>query len=192
MTSERKGRTPGQPTDTTDISESEYKRILMSLVEHWRLFFELLWESGVRVGEALAIKKSDLENNGVWITREKRRDHPRDFIGLSSGLFIRLKIYASHFKGIMLFPYTASAAWLALKKAAKAAGIKRNIHPHSFRHAFGYRAINLKLGDDVSAANQLGIVQRMMGHTRQTSTLVYTKPRQEDVDEAFKRMNQER
>jgi integrase len=177
-------RLPGKQTDTEPLSEFEYKMILAHMAAHWRLFFELLWETGLRVSEALAITRADLVDNGVWITREKRADHRRDHLPISPGLYSRLKIEANH--NGRLFPYTSAAAWLACRNAGKA--VNRNIHPHNFRHSFGYRAVNTDFKDKTPLAH-MKRVQEMMGHVSAASTQVYTNATKEDVRDGFRTMN---
>lgn len=184
-------RPAGQPTDQEPLELFEYNLLITHFNKpHWRFCCEILWETGVRIGEALAIKRQDIENHGVWITREKRDDHPRDFIPLSPSLYGRLKAAypVAYAREPLIFPFTAAAAWLAIKKAAAAAGIRRSIHPHSFRHGFGYRAMKANLPGK-TPLEQAGVVQKMLGHVSINSTLVYTKPTQKDIDEAFHRLN---
>jgi integrase len=177
----------GKQTDTEPITEIEYRLVLTKLADHWRLFCELLWETGIRVGEALDVEKKDLEKHGVWITREKRADRLRELLSLSDSLYSRLYSYARYRRSDKVWPYTPQAAWLAIKKAAKDADCRTTIHPHSFRHAFGYRVINADLGAKTPAAH-LRIAQELLGHKDSRSTLVYTQPTKADVEEARRKI----
>jgi integrase len=174
-------------TDTQPLTEWEYKLLLTKLAEHWRLFCELLWETGIREGEALAVQRTDFEKHGVWITRLKRADKLRELLPLSDSLYSRLKSHTFYSHTTLVWPYTAAAAWLAIKKAAAAAGCRSTIHPHSFRHAYGYRLMNTDLGAKTPAAH-LRMAQEAMGHKDSRSTLVYTMPTQADIEQARKRM----
>jgi len=100
------------------------------MASHWQLFYDLLWEAGIRTGEALSAMKPDLTDGGIWITREKRRGHLRDFIPLSPTIYDRLiaHSYYSHTQG-RLFPST----W------AGSLHIKRSCEEG--RHLHGRRAI---------------------------------------------------
>ena len=181
-------RPSGQITDTEPLELWEYEAIIVNLEPHWQLFYSLLWETGIRVSEALRLTRKDFENMGVWIIRSKRKDHPRERLPLSVGLFSRFQSLFLSTKRQVVFPYTASAAWLALKRAAAKAGVRGSIHPHSFRHGFGHRAAHANLGGG-NALEQLAIIQRMMGHQSIESTSRYTKATQRDIDAAFRRLN---
>ena len=159
----------------------EYYLLLTHLADHWRLFFELLWETGIRIGEALAIERKDFQDAGVWITREKRADHLREHIPLTGGLYSRLRIHSLSHKEVRVFPYTSSAAWLALKKAAAQSGVRKTMHPHLFRHGMWFRARQ--------AGNDIAVVQRLLGHKDMSSTQRYFKATQAEINEARKKLN---
>lgn len=181
-------RPSGQITDLEPLERQEYLLILSHLAAHWRLFYELLWETGIREGEALAIERKDLQDGGVWVTRTKRKDHLLEHLPLSRGLYSRLRILSLQHKDTHVFPFTASAAWLALKKACATAGVRKTIHPHLFRHGFGHRAVKANLAPG-NAMDQAAVIQKMMGHKDIKSTLRYIKATKAEVKDAFQKLN---
>jgi integrase len=181
-------RPKNQLTDTEPLESWEYELIISQLPDHWKMFYELLWQTGVRVGEALAILKTDVVDNGVWIISEKRKDKLRVHIPLSPGLYNRLVAHIHYKRGSKVFPFSPSGAWLALKEACKKGNVRTTIHPHSFRHGFGYRAMKADLGAS-SALDHLRTVQRMMRHTSIRSTEIYTTVTKNDVIDAYKKIN---
>jgi len=174
-------RPPGQLTDTEPLELWEYDLIISKLEPHWQLFYALLWETGIRVSEALKINKRDFENMGVYVTRSKRKDHPRDHLPLSVGLYSRFQSLFQLTKRQVVFPFTASAAWLALKKACAAAGIRGSIHPHSFRHGMGTRARQ--------AGYDIAVVQRILGHKDMRSAERYFKATRSEHEAAIRKLN---
>lgn len=183
-------RPKNQLTDTTPIEEWEYDLIMAKLPEHWRLFYEILWQTGIRLQEGLAILKTDLEKEGVWIIRTKRSDHPREHLPLTLDLYNRLMSRTRYMRGTRVFQLSPSGAWLALKKACRSAGVRETIHPHSFRHSVGYRLSNANLGSKTLLA-QAKIVQRSLGQKRLSSAERYFDPPQVRVTDALKKINEE-
>ena len=174
-------RPRGQITDTEPLELWEYTLIMAVLPPHWQLFYQLLWETGIRVSESLKLKRHDLENTGVWFTRTKRKDHPRQYLPLSLGLYTRIRSWLELSPRLVIFPYTASAAWLALKKACVKAGVRQSVHPHSFRHGLGTRARQ--------AGYDIAVVQRLLGHLSIRSTERYFKATRGEVEDAARKLN---
>jgi len=174
-------RPPGQITDTEPLEVWEYELIIAKLEPHWQLFYALLWETGIRVTEALKLTRKDFENMGVWVTRSKRKDHPREHLPVSVGLFSRFRSLFQLTKGQRVFPYTASAAWLAVKRACSVAGVRQSIHPHSFRHGLGTRARQ--------AGYDIAVVQKLLGHKDMRSTERYFKATKSEIEAAFRELN---
>ena len=177
-------RPKGQITDTEPLEKNEYMLLLMHLAPHWRLLCELLWELGLRIGEALMLtrKDFDLANGGLMITSEKREDHLRVFMPVNRALLIRLYSFAQSHKEEQVFPFSQSGVWRALKAAAVKAGIRKSIHAHSFRHGMGFRLRQ--------AGNDIAVVQRVLRHKQMSSTEHYFKATQSEVDATLRKVNQ--
>jgi integrase/recombinase XerD len=175
-------RPSGKPTDTEPLEEEEYRKLIPHLKAHWQMFYELLWQTGIRVNEGLSLTKTDLEDGGIWIVREKRPRNPlRDWLPLTPELYQRIYDYCHRAHRDLIFPYTPQAAWAAIRKAGIHAGVRKTLHPHLFRHGLGHRAER--------AGISIPQIQRMLGHSNIKSTYVYVKPTKSETVEAFKQLN---
>lgn len=175
-------RAAGNPTDIQPVQEWEKTLLMPHLPEHWQNVFELLWQTGIRIAEALEIRRSDLENGGVYIVRKKRKDKRRDFMPITPELYEKLQETARTQKLAHIFPFTQAGAWAALKLAAKKAGVRESIHPHCFRHGMGYRAMKATGGD-------LAMVKEILGHMDIRSTQRYINPPLYEVQNTLRNLN---
>lgn len=136
-----------------------------------KLLVKLLYSAGLRVGEAVSLKACDLEpeRNIGWV-RGGKGNKDRLFI-IAETIKEELKEFVNGrlsnewvFKGCRGHLSTQSA-YLIVKRAARKAEIKKNVHPHMLRHSFATHLI--EDGYDVAA------VQFLLGHTRTETTMVY-------------------
>jgi integrase len=65
------------------LTDLELARLVAALPEQWRLFFEFLGESGLRIGEAIEVRRRDFDLDGRWL--HVRRRFYRGKIGLPKG-----------------------------------------------------------------------------------------------------------
>ena len=145
-----------------------------------RAILEVLYASGIRVSELINLKQSSLlfdeELIMVFGKGSKERLVP---IGRSAREWVttyqretRLHIAKPHRSHDYLFlnsrggRITRRSIWNIVSKYAKGAGIKREVHPHTFRHSFATHL--LEGGADLRA------VQEMLGHADIATTQIYT------------------
>lgn len=123
-------------------------------------FFQLLWYTGMRLGEALALTKSDfdLENKTVRISKSYQRIKGRDVITppktpasnrtiqISSFLCEQMKFYFSTIYGLKdnqrIFTISKSFVHHELDRGCKIAGVPR-IRVHDIRHSHVSALIDL-------------------------------------------------
>lgn len=158
--------------DAIDLSKPEGMRN--------KAMLETLYGSGLRVSELTSLKISNLHLDIEFIKilgkGNKERLVP---IGSEAIKFIRIyleeiRVHISIKPGKEDFlflnrrgnPLSRVMVFLIIKDLAKAAGISKNISPHTFRHSFATHLI--EGGADLRA------VQEMLGHESITTTEIYT------------------
>jgi len=145
-----------------------------------RAMLELMYSCGLRVSELVQLPLSGLYFD-VGFVRVVGKGNKERLVPVGSEAVKQVKLYREHVRsrvvpakgaGDILFlnrrggGLSRVMVFLVLKDLAAKAGIKKNIHPHTFRHSF---ATHL-----VEAGADLRAVQEMMGHKSITTTEIYT------------------
>jgi len=142
--------------------------------KHYRAWFLclFLWNTGVRVSEALSVKVGDIDLRGRALTVRtlKRKDHVR-VIPLKAEFVGETAVWINQ-NGLkrddLIFSFTRRTALNYVKIACREAGIEdERCHPHTFRHSF---AINC-----IIQGVPVTVLQMWLGHRDITKTLIYTR-----------------
>ena len=135
-----------------------------------KLMIKLMYSAGLRLSELVNLKVEDIDfDMGVgWVRKGKgRKDRP--FVlarSLAHELSEHIKECGSWlFEGRNKRHIHARCIQEIVKRAAKKAGIKKNVHPHSLRHSFATHLIE----NGYSVSN----VQALLGHNSPQTTMVY-------------------
>ena len=161
------------------LSQEEVTALLESVVpEGWqncrdRAILEVLYGCGLRVSEASGLHVSDVffEEGFVRVIGKgnKQRIVP---LGEVAADFVRTYLAVRPFDTDDLFvnrfgrPLSRVSIFNLVKKQAVAAGIHKEISPHTFRHSFATHLV--ENGAD------LRVVQEMLGHESILTTEIYT------------------
>lgn len=157
------------------LTKTEVKALLeaTSCLKHL-LLIELMYSSGLRVSECVAMKKDDFdldEKMARVVSGKGKKD--RNII-LSAKFIEHLKEYVSTLSesNPYLFPglgghITARQAQNVVKKAALRAGIKKRVFCHALRSSFATHL--LEAGTDIR------VIQELLGHANLATTERYTK-----------------
>ena len=147
--------------------------------ERDKLIVRLLFETGMRLGELLALKGDDLQTTGgraVLMVRHGKGDRGR-FVPLTPALSRRLRRYADRsrrespsnrlFLGLRrraatgeFEPLTLSGAEQMIRNLAVVAGISKRVYPHLLRHSMATDFLR-------RGGNPL-LLQQILGHTSLT------------------------
>ena len=143
-----------------------------------KALLEMLYATGARVSEVLALTVDDVaDNTGVLMVHGKGnkqrlvpvgthavdaldaylvRGRPALATGKSHALFLNARGSA----------LSRQSAWTVIKTAAARAGLEKDVSPHTLRHSFATHL--LEGGADVRT------VQELLGHSSVTTTQIYT------------------
>lgn len=179
------------------INWEQYKAML-NACRHQRdkLLIGLMFENGLRIGEALGIHISDINledktihlvyrkgnENNAYVKRHSERDIVlSDYLSnVLLSLLYQLSdinpefLFVNMYKGDIGRPMRYTAAVTIVKYAGNKAGLK--VHPHMLRHGFGMVRMN-----DTENPWQLTELSKAMGHASVESTRVYAVATDETV-----------
>ena len=142
-----------------------------------RLFCGMLFWSGSRISEALALTANDIDLDGCIVAIEtlKRRRRgvvrqvplPVDLVRhLDRAFELRARQRDPRRAGGRLWPWSRTTAWRHVKRLMAAAEVsKPAAMPKGFRHAFGVTAFQ--------SAVPPHLVQRWLGHASLDTTAIY-------------------
>jgi integrase/recombinase XerD len=143
-----------------------------------KAIIETLYGCGLRVSELVNLRLTDIHYNEEYVVVTGKGDKQR-LIPISQKALKEIDIYKKDrnlLKVIndqnVLFlnrrgrKLTRAMIFTIIKELAARAGIKKNIHPHTFRHSFATHMI--EAGADLRA------VQEMLGHESILTTEIYT------------------
>lgn len=145
-----------------------------------RALLEVLYACGLRVTEAITLRLSNLYLDQGFI-RVTGKGNKERIVPIGGEAIKHLAFYLEYVRKVL--PITPAAenivflnrrggglsrisAFNAVKKYAAAAGIEKNVSPHTFRHSFATHLI--EGGADLRA------VQEMLGHESILTTEIYT------------------
>lgn len=157
-----------------------------------KALLELLYACGVRVSELLGLKVSDLFFNEE-IIRVFGKGSKERLVPVGRSAVKRIKEYLIKSRSMLekkhksenfLFlnkrgtKLSRMGIWKIVDKYVKDAGIKKEVHPHTFRHSFATHL--LEGGADLRA------VQEMLGHADISTTQIYTHIDREYIKQMHK------
>ena len=124
------------------LIEDEYLKLLNAAKhpEH-KLLMRLLWETGLRISEALNLTYSCIYPDGINIIGGK--GGKQRIVPCQAELLGELYRYRETHSGQKIFKKvtTEPGALYMMRRCGKDAGIDKRIHPHLFRHSFSINFI---------------------------------------------------
>jgi site-specific recombinase XerD len=146
-----------------------------------RTFLMTLYSGGLRFAEAANLRIHDIDSKRMLIRVACGKGKKERLVPLSPRLLKELRIYWTKYKPTdFLFPgkipgkpYSDATIRLAMKDAAKRAGIRRRVFPHVLRHS--YATGLLEAGVDLLT------ISKLLGHASFITTMVYLHCRREHL-----------
>ena len=156
------------------LSKDEIHRMIgkTTNLKH-RCIIGLLYSAGLRRGELLSLKITDIESDRMLIRVRAGKGHKDRYTTLSGTILGELRTYyrayrpkSFLFEGLPGTPYSAGSVLKIVGRAAKKAGIPKRVYPHMLRHSFATHL--LESGTD------LRYIQALLGHNSPKTTEIYT------------------
>ena len=147
--------------------------------ERDRLFLRVLWETGMRVSEAIRLKLGDVSRDGI---RVMGKGSVERVVFIQDGLVSTILFYAQErtlgrddylFRSRKGPHITKQRADQIIKDAARKAGLERKVHAHLFRHGYAINFLN--------CSGRLDALQEQLGHKDINTTRIYLRLSDEDV-----------
>jgi integrase/recombinase XerD len=139
-----------------------------------KVIISLLYGSGLRRGELLNLKIEDIDSKRMLVHVKGAKGNKDRQTILSHKVLEDLRLYYKEWRpNLYLFEgpgraqYSAGSVLKVVKRAAKKAGIRKNVAPHMLRHSFATHL--LEAGTDVR------YIQSLLGHNSSRTTEIYTQ-----------------
>lgn len=163
-------KTPKIPRSLPTVaSKNELEQLFSSLSTKSRLILKLIYASGLRVSEVVAIKRTDLEleESHGWV-RDGKGGKDRLFI-FPETLAKEIKKYLKKHDSEYVFPgrngqMTTRNIQKIIQNATKKAS--KQLTPHKLRHSFATHLLDQGV--------DLRVIQELLGHSNLQTTQIYT------------------
>ena len=148
--------------------EEVHKLIDATENERDRLLLRLLWETGTRVSEAIAVRLEDVGREGIRVLGKGRVERA---VFVQDGLVSAILFHAQE-KGLNRQGYLFTShrgghiskqrADQIVKRTTRKALFHRNVHAHLFRHGYAINFLN--------CGGRLDALQEQLGHSSDIPT----------------------
>jgi integrase/recombinase XerD len=156
-----------------------------------RAMLELLYASGMRISELVALNLGDVNTSGDYFVRCFGKGRKERIIPLYEQIAKTIQSYIDEDRPKLLHGkkenamflnargerLTRQGFWQKLKEYARNAGLDEHISPHTLRHSFATHML--------SGGADLRSVQELLGHANISTTQVYTHLTTEHVRRAY-------
>lgn len=145
-----------------------------------RAILALIYSSGLRIGELLSLRLSDIDVNRRQVFIRNSKGRKDRVVVLAESILPLLHNYLSTYRPVSRFAegvnggvYSAESVRSFLRLSCRRAGITKKVTPHSLRHS--YATHMLENGID------LRHIQLLLGHSKPETTMIYTHVSRKDL-----------
>lgn len=139
-----------------------------------RALLMLLYSSGLRVSEVVRLRVEDLDADRRLLRVRRGKGRKDRYTLLARRAVEAVSVYCRAYPiGPWLFPggrqdrhLTTRSVQRVVARSARAAGITKNVTPHTLRHSFATHLLE--------AGTNLRIIQELLGHQSSRTTEIYT------------------
>jgi site-specific recombinase XerD len=159
---------PEEVAQLIDAARTPYQRILLMT----------LYATGVRRTELARLKVSDIDSQRMVIHIQGGKGRRDRDVMLSPKLLEALRhywrglkpkpstwLFPNHRRHSTDTPIDSKVIWYTCQQAARRAGLKKNVHPHTLRHCFATHLLE--------AGADLRRIQILLGHRDLKETTIY-------------------
>jgi integrase/recombinase XerD len=176
-------RPPGRLPDA--LGHGEAARLVTATVpgarrpQRDRALLELLYASGLRVSEAVALKVHEVNLEAGYVTvlgkggkervvpmGQHAQDAVLEYLGGERPRLLRGKASAWLFVRAGGRPLSRQTVWKLVRARARAAAVDAHVSPHTLRHTFATHLLG--------GGADLRVVQALLGHADIATTQIYT------------------
>jgi len=140
----------------------------------YRMMLMIAYAAGLRVSELAALRVDDIDSRRMVIRVRQGKGKKDRYVMLSPKLLTELRDYWKTSRpATLLFPGRRCGRVIsrhlvnnACGQAARRAGIKKNVTPHTLRHSFATHLLD--------AGTDIRTIQALLGHRSLRTTALYT------------------
>ena len=145
---------------------------------------------GLRVGEALSLKVSDIDWNTGKLNVIAGKGNKDRVLWISDNDLAKLQLWRDKMPGNSAYlfctleggPIIDRYVRAFIKRYTKRAGINKRVHPHCLRHSFAT--------DLLHDSKNIRLVQKALGHASLATTMIYTHIADDQLESALKQFRE--
>lgn len=144
--------------------------------EKYRLFFELMYFGGLRIGEVARLQRDDVANDGIIV---RGKGGKQRYVYLPQAIRTKLKTHMNQYtaspyvfygeaqNATLVKPITLVRAYEEFEQAKTACGLPKKLRAHNLRHT---SATHMH-----EATGDLAMTQKFLGHSSPATTVIYAQ-----------------